>query len=70
MKKNRRILGRALATEISDQELHKACGSYAAEAEEGSCPGEGGEEFGGRTIIVHHTAYHTDCHIDAYDYYT
>lgn len=68
MKKNRRIVGRALATEISDQDLHKACGSYEEEGE-GSCPTESEEDFG-RTIIVHHTNYHRDCHIDGYDYYT
>lgn len=68
MKKNRRILGRALATEISDSELHKACGA-SEEEEGGSCPAESEGGDYGLTALVHHTNYHRDCHVDAWDYY-
>ena len=57
MKKNRRILGRVLAAEISNSDLHKVTAAMA-EAEEG----------GGDTVLVHHTGTdHSDCHIDGHD---
>jgi hypothetical protein len=64
MKKNRRILGRVLATEISDSALHQVSGSNELE-EGGDCPAESGTDD---TVIVHHTGTrHTDCHIDGHD---
>ncbi|HEX9943019.1 MAG TPA: hypothetical protein VGG03_13455 [Thermoanaerobaculia bacterium] len=67
MKKNRRILGRVLATEISDDDLHKVTGQMEEGEDGGSCSLDGGADAYGGTIIIHHTCYHTDCHIEGYD---
>lgn len=55
--KKKRVIGRVLATELSDSELHEVAGG---------CSAEGGEGKG--TTVVHHTgADHHDCHVESHD---